>query len=153
MLCTLLTFSSLFTTEGCFKLSVLSGVGLEVDGFLRDDAGLDGGGLVGDGFRRPGCFKEGDGLVDDCFSAWLDDGAGGGGLDTEGALSPDGCLREEPGGFIPDSFPGLGVEEAGAASFDGKGDEAPLGGIPLLDPGLRKPLIREAPVEGGIILD
>ena len=122
-----------------------------MDGFLRDDAGLDGGGLVGDGFRRPGCFKEGDGLVDGCFSAWLGVGDEGGGLDTEDALSPDGCLREEPGAFIPDSFPGLGVEEVGAASFDGKGDAAPLAGIPLLDPGLRKPLIREAPVEGGII--
>lgn len=156
---------------GCFKAMpcIFDGVGLVViEGLFNEDGCLGGGGLAGEGFLSPlvivdGCFN-GDvlvvgflrPLVSCCDGLFIlvsdsDDNEGGGGLETEGGLSPipiddDGCFNEDEGGDIPD-IPG---------NLEGK-EVPPPGGVKPLFPGIplvlgfRKPLILEAPVEGGMI--
>ena len=155
------------------------GVGLVItEGLFNEEGCLDGSGLAGKGFLSPleiadGCFN-GDDNDDElvvgflrplvncccccCCSLFMlvgdsDGDDDGGGLETEeGGLSPmpvdddDGCFNEDEGGDIPD-IPG---------NLEGKEDPPPGGVKPLfpgilLELGFRKPLILEAPEEGGMI--
>ena len=155
---------------GCFNAprEVLARVGLVTEGRFSDDNGLGGGGLVGEGFLIPtledGCLSEGDVMLVGAFkpvviSCWFmgDCGLGscGDGLDIEdGCFSPptmadEGCLNEGETFFSIES-PLEGIPEK-PVNLDPAADaKAPLAGIPL-EPGFRKPLILEAPEDGGMI--
>ena len=165
---------------GCFKAPcAFGGIGLVIEGLFNEDDCLGGGGLVGEGFLSPlaivdGCFNGDDDvlvvgflrpLVSCCCGLLLGVSGseeGGGGLETEeGGFSPipaddddddaddedeEGCFNEDEGGDIPDI----------PVNLEGREVPPPGGVIPLLPGiplvlGFRKPLILEAPVEGGMI--
>ena len=148
---------------GCFKTPcVFAGVGLVTEGLFNDDDGLDGGGLVREGFLSPvvdGCLNAVEALVGflrsvvSCGLLLIGD-CGGGGVETEdGCFSPmvvDGCFKEDGGdnnsladfSDMPGSLEGREVPPGDVKTL--------FPGIPL-EPGFRKPLILEAPVEGGMI--